>query len=74
MRTEGYSWGFLRGVWSTVADVAIAQMQDFIDVGNEARMNLPSSMGTNWSWRLKSDRLTEELANKICGLNYRYGR
>jgi 4-alpha-glucanotransferase len=71
---EGYSWGFIRGTWSTVADVSIAQMQDFIDLGNEARMNLPSSMGTNWSWRMKSDRLTEELANKISRLNYRYGR
>lgn len=72
--TEGYNWGFLRGVWSTVAGVSIAQMQDFLDLGNEARMNLPSSMGTNWSWRMKSDRLTEELANKISRLNYRYGR
>ncbi|PRR84372.1 4-alpha-glucanotransferase [Clostridium vincentii] len=72
--TEGYSWGLIRGVCASVADVSIAQMQDFIGAGNEARMNLPSSMGTNWSWRIKSDRLTDELANKMAGLNYRFER
>lgn len=71
---EGYSWGFIRGSWSSVADVAITQMQDFLNLGNEARMNLPSSMGKNWSWRMKEGSLTEELANKISELNYRYGR
>jgi len=71
---EGYSWGFIRGAWSNIADVAIAQMQDFLNLGNDARMNLPSSMGKNWSWRMKSGSFNDELANKINKLNYRYGR
>jgi len=73
-KDEGYRWGFIRGAWSSVADVSIAQMQDFLELGNDSRMNLPSSMGNNWSWRIKEGSLTEELANKISGLNYRYGR
>jgi 4-alpha-glucanotransferase len=73
-KDEGYSLGFIRGAWSSVADVAIAQMQDFLELGNEARMNFPSSIGTNWSWRIKEGSLTDELANKINQMNYRYGR
>ena len=34
---EGYSWGFIRSAWSSVADIAIAQMQDFLDLGRLAR-------------------------------------
>ncbi|MDS0526939.1 4-alpha-glucanotransferase [Clostridium sp. SHJSY1] len=73
-KEEGYNWGLIRGIWSSVADVAIAQMQDFLNIGNEGRMNLPSSFGGNWSWRVKKESLTEELANKISHINYIYGR
>lgn len=73
-KEEGYNWGCIRGIWSSVADVAIAQMQDFLNIGNEGRMNLPSSLGGNWSWRVKGESLNEELMNKIARLNYRYGR
>lgn len=73
-KEESYNWGLIRGIWSSVADVAIAQMQDFLNIGNEGRMNLPSSLGGNWSWRVKEENLTEELANKIAHINYIYGR
>jgi 4-alpha-glucanotransferase len=73
-KEEGYNWGLIRGIWSSVADVAIAQIQDFLSIGNEGRMNLPSSLGGNWSWRVKRESLNEELANKIYHINYIYGR
>ncbi|MBD7911839.1 MULTISPECIES: 4-alpha-glucanotransferase [Clostridium] len=71
---EGYNWGLIRGIWSSVADIAIAQMQDFLNIGNEGRMNLPSSLGGNWSWRMKDESFDEELVNKIARFNYRYER
>ncbi|MEJ7744007.1 MAG: 4-alpha-glucanotransferase [Nocardioidaceae bacterium] len=36
-------WDFIRAVWASVADTAIAPMQDLLGLGNEARMNLPAS-------------------------------
>ncbi|MBB6215830.1 4-alpha-glucanotransferase [Anaerosolibacter carboniphilus] len=71
---EGYHWGFLRGVWSSVGVLAIAPMQDFLGLGSEHRMNTPSTIGGNWQWRVKKEMLTEELAEKINQFTKRYGR
>lgn len=71
---EGYNFGIIRGVWASNAEIAIAQMQDFLGIGNEGRMNLPSSFGGNWSWRMKKGSITKELTEKISALTYRYGR
>lgn len=73
-KEEGYNWGFIRGAWSSVADVSIAVMQDFLDLGNEARINLPSTLGSNWRWRVKEDAFTDELSKKIQGITKIYGR
>ena len=73
-KEEGYNWGFIRGAWSSIADISIAQMQDFLNLGNEARINLPSTLGDNWRWRAKKDVLTEELAEKIYRITEIYGR
>lgn len=71
---EGYNWGFIRGVWSSVSHTAIALMQDFLNLGNEARINYPSTLGGNWQWRVKYDALTDELAEKIYDITKLYGR
>lgn len=73
-KEEGYNWGIIRGVWSSVADTSIGLMQDFLNLGNEARMNMPSTLNNNWSWRAKSDVFTDELANKIYRITKMYGR
>lgn len=72
---EGYAWGLIRGGSSSVANLAIAQMQDFLELGSEARMNIPSTLGgNNWRWRLENNCLTEELAGRINRLTKMYGR
>lgn len=50
---EGYHWGIIRMAMNSVANTAIFQVQDLLNLGNEARMNEPSTVGTNWTWRLK---------------------
>jgi len=71
---EGYHWGFIRGAWSSVGAVAVAQMQDFLGLDDKARMNIPSTIGGNWEWRMKPGQLTDELAEKIKSLTKLYGR
>ena len=70
---EGYTWGFLRGAWSSVANIAITQIQDFFCLDNSSRMNVPSTLG-NWKFRLDEKFLTDENANKIYEFNKRYSR
>lgn len=71
---EGYTSGMIRGAWSSVANLSIAQMQDFLDIGNEGRMNSPNTSQGNWQWRVKRDDLTDTLAEKIKDLTKTYGR
>jgi 4-alpha-glucanotransferase len=67
-------WDFIRAVWSSVADTAIAPMQDLLGLGNEARMNLPASKSGNWSWQCLEDDFSEEIAARLRELTEIYGR
>ncbi|MBF4692902.1 4-alpha-glucanotransferase [Fusibacter ferrireducens] len=71
---EGYNWGFIRGIWSSTAYLAIAQMQDFLGLDAKARMNTPSTLGGNWRFRISNRDLTKALSDKIKGLTKLYGR
>lgn len=72
---EQYHWGFIRGAWSSVANVAITQMQDILGLGSFARMNKPSTFGQrNWKWRMTEDEITPEQSLKIYELTKTYGR
>lgn len=71
---EGYNWGFIRGVWSSIANLAIAPIQDILALGNESRMNFPSTLGGNWNFRIKEGVLTKELQDKISEFNRLYLR
>lgn len=70
---EGYNWGFIKGAWSSVANVSIALFQDFIGTGSESRMNIPSTMGW-WKWRAEKKDITNALADKIYDITKTYGR
>ena len=56
------------------ADTAIVPMQDILGLGKEARMNIPSTLGGNWVWRLDGAALTDELADKLKTMSEKSGR
>ena len=64
-RREGYAWGVMRGGWSSVADLAVMQMQDVLEAGAEGRINTPSTLGGNWQWRMLPGQADEKLAKKL---------
>ena len=72
---EGYVWGMLRGGMGSVADLFIAQAQDYLCLGADARMNTPGTLGgNNWKWRLLPGEISEELIEKISAMTKMYGR
>ena len=72
---EGYVWGMIRGAMSSISDLCIVQMQDYLQLGGEARMNVPGTLSaSNWSWRAEPGFETEALADKIWQITRRYGR
>lgn len=76
LRTSGEdsAWDLIRGVWSSVAFMALAPLQDFLRLGTEARMNYPGKPSGNWVWRMNSQDLGQYLTSQIKEINYLYGR
>lgn len=62
---EGYHWGMMRVAWASTADLAVMQFQDLLGLGSEARINVPSTLGTNWKWRALPGAWNDELARRL---------
>ena len=67
-------WDLIRTAWQSTAALDLAPMQDFLGLGNEARMNYPSRLGGNWEWRMAEDALSPALGERIKELNWLYLR
>ena len=67
-------WVFIRAAMSSVADTCVIPMQDYLGLGTEARINMPSTLGTNWKWRMLPGEFTEELAERIYDITRLYSR
>jgi 4-alpha-glucanotransferase len=65
---------FLRLAWASVANTAIVPMQDLLELGNKARMNLPGTTINNWMWRAKKKDFPTGLAQDLAKLTFLYGR
>ena len=71
---EGLVWGTIRTAFESVSDLCIIQMQDYLNLGGEARMNFPGTTQNNWVWRMAEGSCTDALAQKICKLAQLYER
>ena len=56
------------------AKICIVPMQDYLSLDNRARLNEPSTVGTNWQWRMQNSDLTPQLQQQILATAMRYGR
>ena len=71
---EGYIWGLIRGGMGSVARLFVAQMQDYLELDNSARINTPGNPTGNWQWRMLPNKATDELAEKIARMTKLYNR
>lgn len=71
---EGYNWGIIRGGMGSVADVFIAQMQDYLGLGEGGRTNAPGTKAGNWQWRMLEGEASGGLAERIRTYTKMYGR
>lgn len=69
-----FAWGFIRGGMASVADLFVAQMQDYLELGAHARTNMPGTSEGNWRWRMTDGQATPELASRIASVAKLYGR
>lgn len=71
---QGIAWDMIRAAWSSVAVFAIAPLQDFLGLGNEARMNYPGNPRGNWSWRMLMGAIDQDLRDRLRQFNRLYQR
>ena len=64
----------IREVMASPAKYAVLPLQDCLLLGEQARINTPSTLGSNWMWRLKKGALSEKLVKKLRKQNRLYDR
>jgi 4-alpha-glucanotransferase len=68
------AWSLIRLAWASVANCAIAPLQDILRLGRDARMNRPGTTGGNWRWRFRESQLEATLLDRLAELTETYER
>ena len=55
----------MRLAWSSPAALAIAPLRDLVNLGSEARMNVPGRADGNWRWRVREDMLSSQAFQRL---------
>jgi len=75
---EAYShdvnWEFIRMAMMSVANIALFPMQDVLGMGEDCRMNKPSTVRGNWLWRLLPEEINSPAKHRLRELTEIYGR
>jgi 4-alpha-glucanotransferase len=71
---EDLSWELIRLLMMSATNTTIFPMQDILGLGEEARMNRPSTQKGNWEWRLSSDQMAPAVAYRLREMAEIYGR
>ena len=71
---EGYLFGIIRGGMSSVSRLFVAQLQDYLGLPNEARINTPGTKEGNWRFRITKGQIPENLSEKIAHITKIYNR
>ena len=71
---EEQHWDLIALAMRSTADTCIIPVQDFLGLESEARINMPSTLGDNWKWRMTKGAFSEELKEKIRRMTKLYGR
>ena len=72
--TGEVAWDFIRSVWSSRSGLAIAPLQDLLNLGVEGRMNVPGVANGNWRWRCTEEMLKPSIFDRLRELTFSSGR
>lgn len=67
-------WGVIEMAWASVAAKAIVPLQDLLELGAEARMNIPGIAEGNWGWRFRWDQLRGKHIRFLTEITKTYNR
>jgi 4-alpha-glucanotransferase len=62
---HGVVWAMIRAAATSVADICLYPVQDVLELGSEARMNVPARAKGNWGWRVGEGAWNDDVAAKL---------
>ncbi len=71
---ESICQAMIRQLFAAVSNTAIATMQDVLDLPASSRMNVPSTIGGNWQWRMQESDLTQDKKDFLAKMTTLYQR
>ena len=72
--SEAMGWSAIKSVWASPASIAMTTMQDVLSLGADARMNIPSTLGGNWAWRVRKEAINADVARMLREITETYKR
>lgn len=67
-------WGLIEMAWASVAAKSVTPLQDLLELGAEARMNIPGIANGNWGWRFRWDQLRGKHRRFLREITQKYNR
>jgi 4-alpha-glucanotransferase len=71
---DNMTYELIHTAYASVSNICVIPMQDILNKGNESRMNFPSTLGGNWTWRFSWDQIENKLAKHYKELTLFYDR
>jgi 4-alpha-glucanotransferase len=71
---QSFAHHLMRFAWASVAYIAIAPLQDLLQLGKEHRMNTPGTIGGNWEWKYEAEDIKQEHKDFLKKITQIYGR
>ena len=71
---DDLAWDFIRLAMSSIARLCITPMQDLLNLDGEARINVPSTLGGNWTWRMEKGKFDEKTVERLKRMTWLYER
>ena len=71
---DDLAWDFIRLAMSSIARLCITPMQDLLNLDDKARINVPSTLGGNWTWRMEKGKFDEKTVERLKRMTWLYER
>lgn len=72
--SEALGWSAIKSVWASSARITMTTTQDILSLGADARMNVPSTLGGNWCWRVRKEGINAQVATMLREITETYKR
>ena len=71
---DDLAWDFIRLAMSSMANLCVTPMQDLLNLDGKARINVPSTLGGNWTWRMEKGQFDEKAVERLKRMTWLYER